>query len=101
MRGSRQLNPTTRPKERSSREDRIDERNAALCARFYWLTYLLPVNLAYESRIKQLSKEFYIAEATICDLLVSHSATVAMHNQQKTTIKQLETQLPHFNWKTS
>ena len=72
-------------------------RNRAIASRFYY--YHSIAGLRYEMCLHELCKEFYLAEATLIDILMSESDYLKSLSSNQTSLKDLEAEHPHFRWK--
>ena len=78
------------------RQERINRRNKALVARWYYWTEL--VRLRADDALNKLSEEFYIEEQTITRALLDNDGYLRELIANQTTRKQLRKTYNYFNW---
>jgi len=102
MRGKRTLyeEKVTQPKHErilGRSKKLIDERNIAICNRYYF--YYAFFQLKYETIIKLISDDFYLAEYTITEILTQKvSKQVQEIKKAKPQLKDLCKMYLHLNW---
>jgi hypothetical protein len=73
-----------------------DERNDALACRFYYYGHML--GKRYDVCLKALSKEFFISETVISQLLMKRQDYLKQLRLNNTTGKDLQKLYPFYTW---
>jgi hypothetical protein len=71
-------------------------RNEHLLYRFAW--YRADIRNSYEWMVQQLSREFYLSESTIGQLIEASSEVLARIRGEKPTERDLKRKFPFFEW---
>lgn len=79
-------------------QQRTNDRNNMLAARYYYYSYLVQPRRSYELIIHQLANEIYLQESTLLNILFNLRKVVKQHVADGTTIEQLRTLYPHLQW---
>lgn len=76
----------------------VSKRNKCIICRFYY--YVKEKNLRYKDVIALLSEEFFLAQRTIINIVVSTSSMPGCsYNEMKEETKRLQLQYAFLNWR--
>src|ERR1700743_963963 len=99
MRGSQQLNLFVITPKDSPVLSNVDRRNELMACRYYY--YYIFFGYRYERCLKELGNEFFLAEATMIDILTKMQPRILELKNKQTTCWQLAIMYPHLMWKAA